>query len=82
MQVIFQWALWGKEGVNIGGEIITKIRFGDDTVILVELLDEFQLLVDRVKKASRRMVLSINIDKTKYMIVLKVQSIMNHYMCK
>lgn len=71
-QLIFQKALWERtEGVNIGGTIINNIRFPDDTAIMAESSEDLQILLDSINRESKKMGLTMNIGKTKYMVISK-----------
>lgn len=65
-------SLSGQKGIVIGGEVVNNIRYADDTVIIAENLVDLQELVNRVNEACKNWGLSINLNKTKYMVVSKV----------
>ena len=54
-------------GLQIGGRMITNLRYADDIILLATSEAELQELVDRLDRVSRRYSLLINIDKTKVM---------------
>ena len=54
-------------GLQIGGRMITNLRYADDVIMLASSEAELQELVDRLDRVSRRYSLLINIDKTKVM---------------
>jgi len=54
-------------GLQIGGRIVTNLRYADDIILLATSEAELQELVDRVDRVSRRYSLLINVDKTKVM---------------
>jgi len=54
-------------GLQIGGQMITNLRFADDIILMASSEAELQELVDRLDRVSRRYSLLINIDKTKVM---------------
>ena len=54
-------------GLQIGGRMITNLRFADDIILLATSEAELQELVDCVDQISRKYNLLINIDKTKVM---------------
>ena len=60
-----------KEGVRIGGETISDVRYADDSDLLAESIEDLQALVDAVDEACARYGLTINIEKTKFMVVSK-----------
>lgn len=57
--------------MRIGGTVINNIRFADDTAIMAENIEDLQILLERINNESKKMGLTINIDKTKYMVVSK-----------
>jgi len=54
-------------GLQIGGRMITNLRYADDIILLATSEAKLQELVDRLDQVSRRYSLLINIDKTKVM---------------
>jgi len=54
-------------GLQIGGRMITNLRYTDDIILSTTSEAELQELVDRLDRVSRRYSLLINIDKTKVM---------------
>jgi len=54
-------------GLQIGGRIITNLRYADDIILLATSEAELQELVDRLDLASRKYSLLINVNKTKVM---------------
>ena len=54
-------------GLQIGGRMITNLRYADDIILLATSEAELQKLMDRLDQVSRRCSLLINIDKTKVM---------------
>jgi len=56
-----------QDGLQIGGRMITNLRYADDITLLTTSEAELQELVDRLNRVSRRYSLLINIDKTKVM---------------
>jgi len=51
-------------GLQIGGRMITNLRYSDDTILLTTLEAELQELVDRLDRVSRKYSLLINVDKS------------------
>lgn len=71
---IFKKALEEEDGgIKMNGEVINNIRYADDTVVLANSLDELRYLMERVQRISEENGLSLNIDKTKWMLVSKTQ---------
>ncbi|XP_077290409.1 uncharacterized protein LOC143914177 [Arctopsyche grandis] len=71
---IFHDALQEAEGIKMGGETITNIRYADDTALVTENLADLQRSLDRVHQESNRRGLRINLKKTKFMIVDRMQT--------
>jgi len=60
------------EGVEISGEIVNNVRYADDTAIIAENMEDLQMLLDKVNEAGRRWGIDINIKKTKWMTVGRI----------
>lgn len=58
-------------GIRINGIPINNLRYADDTVLVAESAIELQDLLDRIVEVSSENGLTLNIQKTKYMIVTK-----------
>jgi len=56
-----------QDGLQIGGRMITNLRYADDIILLATSETELQELVDRLDRVSRKYSLLINFDKTKVM---------------
>jgi len=54
-------------GLQIGGRMITNLRYADDIILLATSVTELQELVDRLDRFRRRYSLLINVDKTTVM---------------
>ena len=54
-------------GLQIGGKMITNLRYADDIILLATSEAELQELVDRLDRVSRKYSLLIKVDKTKVM---------------
>ena len=52
-------------GLQIGGQIVTNLHYGDDIILLATSEAELQELVDRLDRVSRKYSLLINVDETK-----------------
>ena len=52
-------------GLQIGGRMITNLRYSDDIILLTTLEAELQEFVDRLGRVSCEYSLLINVDKTK-----------------
>jgi len=56
-----------QDGLQIGVQIVTNLRYADDINLLATSGAELQELVDRLDRVSRKYSLLINVDKTKVM---------------
>ena len=56
-----------QDGLQIGGRMITNLRYADDIILLATSEAELQELVNRLDRVSRKYSLLINVDKTKVM---------------
>ena len=54
-------------GIKIAGRNINKLRYADDTSLLAESEEELKSLLMKVKEESEKVVLMLNIQKTKIM---------------
>jgi len=57
-----------QNGLQIGGRMITNLRYADDIILWATSGAELQELVDRLDRVSRKYSLLINVDKTKVMV--------------
>ena len=55
--------------VLFGGENTNSLRYADDTALLAELESVLQSIVDEVREKSEENGLSMNVKKTKTMVV-------------
>ena len=68
-EYIMRQALDGFQGqVSIGGRIVTNLRYADDTTLIARSRAELQDLILRVKTASEKYGLYLNVKKTKAVI--------------
>ena len=58
---------WIQGGQQIGGQIVTKLHYADNIILLATSKAELQELVYRLDRVSCKYSLLINIDKTKVM---------------
>lgn len=58
-------------GIRVNGEIINNIRYADDTVLLSDSIEGLQELLNKVNQTSEVYGLSLNVNKTKYMVISK-----------
>ena len=54
-------------GINIARRNINKLRYADDTTLMAESEEELKSLLMKVKEESEKVVLKLNIQKTKIM---------------
>ena len=54
-------------GIKIPGRNINKLRYADDTSLMAESEEEVKSLLMKVKVESEKVVLKLNIQKTKIM---------------
>ena len=52
-------------GIKIAGRNINNLRYTDDTTLLAESEEELKSLLMKVKEESEKVVLKLNIQKTK-----------------
>ena len=53
-----------KSGIKIAGRNINNLRYADDTTLMAESQEELKSLLMKVKKASEKVGLKLNIQKT------------------
>ena len=54
-------------GIKFGGRNINNLRYADDTTLMAESEEEHKSLLMKVKEESEKVVLKLNIQKTKIM---------------
>ena len=54
-------------GIKIAGRNINNLRYADDTTLMAESAEELNSLLMTVKVESEKVVLKLNIQKTKFM---------------
>ena len=54
-------------GIKIAGRNIDNLRYADDTTLMAESEEELKSLLMKVKEESEKVVLKLNIQKTKIM---------------
>ena len=54
-------------GIKIAGRNINNVRYADDTTLMAENEEELKSLLMKVKEESEKVVLKLNIQKTKIM---------------
>ena len=56
-----------ERGISIGGRMVTNLRYADDTTLLAGTKEDLVELVGRVRRASEKAGLYVNVGKTKVM---------------
>ena len=54
-------------GIKIAGRNINSLRYADDTILMAESEEELKSLLMKVKEESEKVILELNIQKTKIM---------------
>ena len=54
-------------GIKIARRNINKLRYADDTILMIEIEEELKSLLMKVKEESEKVGLKLNIQKTKIM---------------
>ncbi|CAG9840449.1 unnamed protein product [Diabrotica balteata] len=63
--------LQANEGIVINGEVVNNIRYADDPVLVVRIVEELQRLLTNINIACNNYGININIKKNKYMVFSK-----------
>jgi len=58
-----------EEGIRVGGELISDVRFADDQGMIASSESELQRLMDRLYVSANKFDMKINVKKTKSMVV-------------
>ena len=61
-------------GIKIAGRNINNFRYADDTTLMAESEEELKSLLMKVKVESEKVVLKLNIQKTKIMALSPISS--------
>ena len=61
-------------GIKIAGRDINNLRYADDTTLTAESEEELKSLLMKVKEESEKVVLKLNIQKTKIMASCSITS--------
>ena len=56
-------------GIKIAGRNINNLRYADDTILMAESEEELKSLLLKVKEESEKVGLTLNIQKTKIMVM-------------
>ena len=54
-------------GIKIAGRNINNLRYASDTILMAESAEELKSLLMKVKEKSEKVVLKLNIQRTKIM---------------
>lgn len=57
--------------IKINGITINNLRYADDTVLLAETLEDLQTIINKIVEVSEEYGLTLNTNKTKYMLITK-----------
>ena len=68
LEDVFKVLDWRGLGINVNGEYITHLRFADDIVVMAETVEDLSTMLDDLSRASERVGLKMNMDKTKVML--------------
>ena len=61
-------------GIKIAGRNINNIKYADDTILMAESKEELKSLLMKVKEESEKIVLKLDIQKTKIMASCPITS--------
>ena len=61
------WLDEAQAGINIAGRNINNLRYADDSTLMAESEEELKSLLMKVKEEGEKLVLKLNIQKTKIM---------------
>lgn len=61
-----------KGGFTVGAKRIANLRYTDDTVLLATFMDDMEELIQRLVMESEKVGLTINKNKTKFIIIDRV----------
>ncbi|GFS19048.1 endonuclease-reverse transcriptase [Elysia marginata] len=64
-EFLLQEILAEKRGISLNGENITKVRYADDTVIMVETPDSLQQMLDSIAESCKTYDKEMNVKKKK-----------------
>ena len=60
-----------EEGVNVGGELVTDVRFADDQGMVAETEKGLQKIMDSLNEIAQKYGMKINVKKTKVMVIFR-----------
>ena len=59
------------EGITVGGQLITAIRFADDQAMVASSEEGLQVIMNQQEQVSRQYEMKINVNKTKVLVISK-----------
>ena len=60
-----------EEGITVGGQLITAIRFVDDQAMVASSAEGLQIIMDQLEQVSQQYEMKINVKKTKVLGISK-----------
>ena len=67
LEDVFKTLDWKNAGININGEFLSHLRFGDDIVVFAESPETLQRMVSELNTVCETIGLKVNVGKTKVM---------------
>ena len=61
------WLEEAQAGIKIAGRNINNLRYADDTILMAESEEELKSFLMKLKEENEKVVLKLNIQKTKIM---------------
>ena len=75
-----EWQIWkgprnagleeAQAGIKTAGRNINNLRYADDTTLMAESEKELKIPLMKVKEESEKVVLKLNVQKTKIMVLV------------
>src|SRR5688572_11144274 len=66
-----------EEGIVVGGQIISDVRFADDQGMLASTEKGLQSLMNKLNDTAKKFNIKINVQKTKTMVMCKDRGVVN-----
>lgn len=73
MEDIFKKLNWDRRGLKIDGGYLNHLRFADNIVLIISELDELQEMLSKLKLASKKVGLTMNLTKTRILTLEEAQ---------
>ncbi|CAG4949079.1 unnamed protein product [Colias eurytheme] len=67
LEHIFRKINWDEYGINVNGKKLNHLRFADDLILLSENQEGLKTMLTQLDRESRKVGLTMNLDKTKLM---------------